>query len=64
MKKLITRVLDKYNTRKSKISHAELAELIIAHMKVGIDGKKGWYLDLNNYNGQYERDMEMIEEYS
>ena len=32
-------------------------------MKVGINGKKGWYLNLNSHDGQYEKADEMIREY-
>ena len=63
MEKLIKEVLDKYNTGRKTITNIELARLIVAHMKVGIDGKKGWYLNLNSYEGQYQRAEEMIKEY-
>ncbi len=64
MKTLIKEVLDKYNSRRKPISNSELAELIIAHIQVGINGKKGWFLNLNSYDGQYERAEEIIEEYA
>ena len=63
MKKLIKEVLDKYNSHRKPISNGELAELIVAHIKVGINGKKGWYLDLNSYDGQYAQAEEIISEY-
>ena len=63
MEKLITEVLDKYNSGRKTISNMELARLIVAHIKVGINGKKGWYLNLNSHNGQYEEAEELIEEY-
>jgi len=63
MEKLIKEVLDKYNTKRKPITNAELANLIVAHMKVGINGKKGWYLNMNSYDGQYDRAQEMIDEY-
>lgn len=61
MEKLIEGVLDKYNTKRKKISNVELARLIVAHMKVGIEGKKGWYLNLNSLDGQHELAKEFIE---
>ena len=64
MKKLIKEVLDRYNSRRKPISNGELAELIVAHMKVGINGRKGWYLNLNSHNGQYDKAEEIIEEYA
>ena len=64
MEKLITEVLDKYNSGRKTISNMELARLIVAHIKVGINGKKGWYLNLNSHNGQYEEAEDLIEEYS
>ena len=30
---------------------------------VGVDGKKGWYLNLNSHDGQYEKANEIIKEY-
>jgi len=63
MEKLIKEVLDKYNSKRKPISNAELATLVVAHMKVGINGKKGWYLNLNSYDGQYERAQEIVDEY-
>ena len=53
MEKLIRDVLEKY--RRKNLPSEDLAKLIIAHMKVGINGKKGWYLNLNSHNNQYER---------
>ena len=47
MEKLIKKVLDKYNTGRKRIGNDDLARLIVAHIKVGIDGKKGWYLNLD-----------------
>ena len=64
MEKLIKNVLDRYNTGRKKISNEELARLIIAHIKVGVDGKKGWYLNLNTNNKQEDRAKELIEEYA
>ena len=37
--------------------------LNIAHIKVGVDGKKGWYLNLNNSEGEYEKALNIIQEY-
>ena len=37
MENLIKAVLDKYNTRRKKLPNEDLARLIVAHMKVGID---------------------------
>tara|TARA_Y100000992_G_scaffold282942_1_gene231844 strand:+ start:29 stop:217 length:189 start_codon:yes stop_codon:yes gene_type:complete len=62
MEKLIKEVLDRYNTNRKKISNEELARLIVAHIRVGVDGKKGWYLNLNENKQDYAR--ELIEEYS
>ena len=64
MEKLIREVLDKYNSGRKTISNMELARLIVAHIKVGINGKKGWYLNLNSYNGEYEEAEELISEYN
>jgi len=64
MENLIRTVLDRYNTGRKKITNMELAKLIVAHIQTGIDGKKGWYLNLNTYNGQNERAQEMIDEYA
>ena len=64
MEKLIREVLDKYNSGRKTITNVELARLIVAHIKVGINGKKGWYLNLNSHNGQYEEAEELIEEYN
>ena len=61
MEKLNRDVLEKY--RRKNLPSEDLAKLIIAHMKVGINGKKGWYLNLNSHNNQYERAEELIEEY-
>ena len=63
MEKLIQQVLDRYNSRRKKITNMELSRLIVAHMKVGIDGKKGWYLNLNSLDGQHELAEEFIEEF-
>jgi hypothetical protein len=63
MKKLIKNVLDKYNTGRKKISNHDLAELIVAHINVGIDGKKGWYLNMNTHDGQHQKAHEMIKEF-
>ncbi len=63
MEKLIKEVLDKYNTGRKTITNIELARLIVAHMKVGINGKKGWFLNLNSYDGQYEKAEAIISEY-
>jgi len=64
MEKLIKKVLDRYNKGRITISHLELARLITAHMKIGIDGKKGWFLNLSSHNGKYETAEEIIEEYA
>ena len=64
MEKLIREVLDKYNSGRKTISNMELARLIVAHIKVGVNGKKGWYLNLNSYNGEYEEAEELISEYN
>ena len=64
MEKLIREVLDKYNSGRKTITNVELARLIVAHIKVGINGKKGWYLNLNSHNGQYEEAEELIAEYN
>jgi|TARA_R100000030_G_scaffold60242_3_gene45475 hypothetical protein len=61
METLIKEVLEKY--RRKNLPSEDLAKLIVAHMKVGINGKKGWYLNLNSYDGQYEKANEMIREY-
>ena len=63
MEKLIKEVLDKYNSKRKPIPNAELAALVVAHMKLGINGKKGWYLNINSYDGQYKRAQEIIDEY-
>ena len=64
MEKLIREVLDKYNSGRKTITNMELAKLIVAHIKVGINGKKGWHLNLNSSNGQYEEAEELISEYN
>jgi|TARA_A100001391_G_scaffold188639_1_gene159405 hypothetical protein len=61
METLIKEVLEKY--RRKNLPSEDLAKLIVAHMKVGINGKKGWYLNLNSHDGQYEKADEMIREY-
>jgi len=63
VEKLIKEVLDKYNTGRKTITNIELARLIVAHMKIGINGKKGWFLNLNSYDGQYDKAEEIISEY-
>tara|TARA_R100001377_G_scaffold85327_2_gene71641 strand:+ start:2089 stop:2283 length:195 start_codon:yes stop_codon:yes gene_type:complete len=63
MEKLIKGVLDKYNTKRKKVSNGELARLVMAHIKVGIDGKKGWFLNLNSLDGQHKLAKEVIREY-
>ena len=63
MEKLIKKVLDKYNSGRKKLQNDDLARLIVAHIKVGIDGKKGWYLNLNSFDGQHEDTLEMIKEF-
>ena len=63
MEKLMKKVLDKYNSSRKKLQNDDLAKLIVAHIKVGIDGKKGWYLNLNSFDGQYEDSLEMIKEF-
>jgi hypothetical protein len=63
MEKLIRNVLDKYNTGRKSITNMELARLIVAHIKVGIDGKKGWYLNLNTYDDQNVHAQAIIDEY-
>ena len=64
MEKLIREVLDKYNNSRKTITNMELSKLIVAHIKVGINGKKGWYLNLNSHNGQHEEAEELIAEYN
>tara|TARA_B100000941_G_C28402000_1_gene498599 strand:- start:438 stop:629 length:192 start_codon:yes stop_codon:yes gene_type:complete len=61
MEKLITDVLEKY--RRKNLTPRDLAMLIVAHIKVGINGKKGWYLDLSDYAGQYEKAKDIIKEF-
>ena len=64
MEKLIKEVLNKYNSSRKKLPNEDLARLIVAHIKVGINGKKGWFLNLNSYNGEYEEAESLISEYS
>ena len=64
MEKLIREVLDKYNNSRKTITNMELSKLIVAHIKVGINGKKGWYLNLNSYDGQHKEAEELIAEYN
>jgi hypothetical protein len=54
VEKLIKEVLDKYNTKRKKITNIELARLI---------GKKGWFLNLNSLDGKYKLAEEFIEEF-
>ncbi len=61
MEKLIKDVLEKY--RRKNLPSEDLAKLIVAHIRTGIDGKKGWYLNLNSYNGEHQKSKEMIKEY-
>ena len=63
METLIKNVLHKYNTRRKKLPNEDLAKLIVAHMKVGVNGKKGWYLNMNSYDGQYDKAEDMIKEF-
>jgi len=63
VEKLIRKVLDKYNNNRKKLPNEDLARLIVAHMNVGIDGKKGWYLNLNDLDGKNKRAEEMIKEF-
>lgn len=63
MEKLIKEVLDKYNSGRKKLPNQDLARLIVAHIRVGVDGKKGWFLDLSDHKGQYDRERELIAEY-
>ena len=63
MEKLIKKVLDRYNTGRDYIGNNELARLIVAHIKVGVDGKKGLYLNLNHIQGEHDRAEAIIEEY-
>ena len=53
MEKLITDVLEKY--RRKKLTSRDI--------KVGINGKKGWFLDLSDYSGQHERAKDIIREF-
>ena len=64
MEKLIKEVLNKYNSGRKKLPNEDLARLIVAHIKVGINGKKGWFLNLNSYNGEYEEAESLISEYN
>ena len=61
MEKLITDVLEKY--RRKNLTSRDLAMLIVAHIKGGINGKKGLYLDLSDYSGQHERAKDIIREF-
>ena len=61
METLIKNVLDKYS-RKVK-SNSDLAKLIVSHIKVGINGKKGWYLNLNSFDGGNKQAEAIIEEF-
>tara|TARA_Y100000992_G_scaffold281845_1_gene229902 strand:- start:364 stop:555 length:192 start_codon:yes stop_codon:yes gene_type:complete len=61
MENLIKEVLEKY--RRKNLTSGELSKLIVSHIKVGLDGKKGWYLDLNNNNRQFRQADEIIEEF-
>ena len=63
MEKLIKEVLDRYNTNRKFITNNELTKLIIAHMKIGLNGKKGWYLNLSDMDGHHEREKQLIEDY-
>ena len=62
MEKLIEKVLDRY--KRKNLPNKDLARLIVAHIRVGVDGKKGWFLDLSDHNGQYDREKELIAEYN
>ena len=64
MEKLIKEVLNKYNSGRKKLPNEDLARLIVAHIQVGINGKKGWFLNLNSYNGEYEEAERLISEYN
>tara|TARA_B100000287_G_scaffold246343_1_gene231567 strand:- start:28 stop:222 length:195 start_codon:yes stop_codon:yes gene_type:complete len=64
MENLIKKVLNKYNSGRKKLSNEDLAKLIVAHITVGIDGKKGWYLNLNSHNGENKQAEELISEYN
>ena len=59
METLIKNVLDKYSRK--KMTNVELAKLIVAHMIVGVDDKKGWYLNLAAIDGKYDIAEEFIE---
>ena len=61
MENLIKEVLVKY--RRKNLTSGELSKLIVSHIKVGLDGRKGWYLNLNDNNGQYQQADEIIEEF-
>ena len=58
----IEKVLDRY--KRKNLPNRDLARLIVAHIRVGVDGKKGWFLDLSDHNGQYEKEKELIAEYN
>ena len=62
MEKLIEKVLDKY--KRKNLPNKDLARLIVAHIKVGFDGKKGWFLDLSDHEGQHDKEKELIAEYN
>ena len=61
MENLIKEVLDKY--RRKNLTSGELSKLIVSHIKVGLDGRKGWYLNINDNKGQYQQADEIIEEF-
>ena len=61
MEKLIKEVLEKY--RRKNLTSGELSKLIVSHIKVGLNGRKGWYLNLNDNTGQYQQADEIIEEF-
>ena len=63
MKDLIEKVLNKYNVKHHDLSTRTLAELIVAHMTVGVDGKKGWYWDCSTYDGQDTKTEKFIKKY-
>tara|TARA_R110000824_G_scaffold91263_1_gene222179 strand:+ start:478 stop:675 length:198 start_codon:yes stop_codon:yes gene_type:complete len=64
METLIKRVLNKYNVKRKNISNNELAKLLVAHMTIGIDGKSGWYLNLNSGHGEHRLAKEIINEFN
>ena len=63
MKQLIENVLNKYGVKHHDISTKSLAELIVAHMTIGFEGKRGWYWDSSDYDGQNEEKRKLIENY-